>query len=349
MLVIGFKACTKAHAYLRSAKTAGDGNKTSNRRNPLLSTVGAHARTHSIRLSSPKHNFRQLLHPPTVVRSAWVEASAQAGRKLPISEYMVDGVFVQKRTLAASFAAAAKSPKPRPLKNAGKSTDGLPHSSSSSGSSSNRGRASGGDGLPPPSVAAGRQHKRSMSAAGVCGKGKATSTGGTSGAASLGSGQSSRGYGPCTGLSTSSLDCARPGEASVASVHVGPRSSGVVGSTSLAARSVTRTVVASSIMPPSMASPLSRVVGSGTGIEEGGKDSGNILEGKEATERGQVSPAGVGGEHRRLKPDGVDVGSGYLELPGMGAAGEGGRSTKDDPRFMETFFKNSRLHFIGVG
>ena len=38
-----------------------------------------------------------------------------------------------------------------------------------------------------------------------------------------------------------------------------------------------------------------------------------------------------------------------FELPEMGAAGEGGRSTKDDPAFMKTFFRNSRLHFIGVG
>lgn len=38
-----------------------------------------------------------------------------------------------------------------------------------------------------------------------------------------------------------------------------------------------------------------------------------------------------------------------FELPEMGAAGEGGRSTKDDPEFMKTFFRNSRLHFIGVG
>lgn len=38
-----------------------------------------------------------------------------------------------------------------------------------------------------------------------------------------------------------------------------------------------------------------------------------------------------------------------FELPDMGAAGEGGRSTKDDPAFMKTFFRNSRLHFIGVG
>lgn len=38
-----------------------------------------------------------------------------------------------------------------------------------------------------------------------------------------------------------------------------------------------------------------------------------------------------------------------FEILGMGAAGEGGRSTKNDPKFMETFFQASRLHYIGVG
>lgn len=59
---------------------------------------------------------------------------------------------------------------------------------------------------------------------------------------------------------------------------------------------------------------------------------------------------GGGGSGRaRLKPDGAGGAVAPFELPDMGAAGESGRSTKDDPAFMKTFFQNSRLHFIGVG
>ncbi|CAM9675855.1 unnamed protein product [Scytosiphon promiscuus] len=51
--------------------------------------------------------LRKLRHPPPVVRSAWLEDSARARRKLPLADYMVDGIFVQKGTLAAAFSAAS--------------------------------------------------------------------------------------------------------------------------------------------------------------------------------------------------------------------------------------------------
>ncbi|CAM9486846.1 unnamed protein product, partial [Ectocarpus sp. 13 AM-2016] len=57
--------------------------------------------------------LRKLRHPPPVVRSAWIQDSAKARRKLPLADYTVDGIFAQKGTLAASFAAAA-TPKKSP-------------------------------------------------------------------------------------------------------------------------------------------------------------------------------------------------------------------------------------------
>lgn len=39
----------------------------------------------------------------------------------------------------------------------------------------------------------------------------------------------------------------------------------------------------------------------------------------------------------------------WLETPGLAPPSERGRSTMNDPSFMKTFFKASRLHFIGVG
>ncbi|CAM9347459.1 unnamed protein product, partial [Hapterophycus canaliculatus] len=76
-----------------------------------------------------------------VVRSAWLEDSARAGRKLPLADYMVDGIFVQKGTLTASFsAAAAATPKKVPPSTTGsamkRGSFSGPYSSSSSSSSS---------------------------------------------------------------------------------------------------------------------------------------------------------------------------------------------------------------------
>lgn len=268
---------------------------------------------------------RQLRHPPRVVRSAWVEDSARAGRKLALAEYMVDGVFVQKRTLAASFVAAAS---PKPSSNARKIVDACSRGSSS------HGHGSGSDGVPPV-VGSGQQHRPSMPSADAVGQ--ARCTGGASGAASLRGGQASGVRGLRTGLTGSScLDATGPGEPSVASGHVRRD-----GDASIAAPPITQP--ATPTKTPKSTSPLNRF-GPGSGIE-GGMDSGSALTGE--ARQSQVSAAG--GERSRLKPGGVDAGSPYFEIPSMGAAGEGGRSTKDDPTFMETFFKKSRLHFIGVG
>lgn len=254
-----------------------------------------------------------------------MEDSARAGRKLALAEYMVDGVLVQKRTLAASFVAAA-SPKPSP--NAEKSVDGCFRGSSS------RGHGSGSDGVPPVG-GSGQQHRPSISSADAVGQ--ASFTGGASGAASLRGGRASGGHGLRTGLTGSScLDATGPGEPSVASGHV---RRGV--DASIAAPPITQP--ATPARTPKSTSPLNRF-GPGSGIK-GGMDSGSAPKGE--ARHSQVSTAG--GERSRLKPGGADAGSPYFEISGMGAAGEGGRSTKDDPTFMDTFFKKSRLHFIGVG
>ncbi|CAM9230361.1 unnamed protein product, partial [Sphacelaria rigidula] len=82
-----------------------------NARSGVVEAYNTSKCTHVICESLPYakiRELRKLRHPPTVVRSAWVVDSVRARRKLPTAEYMVDGVFVQKTTLAAAFGTVAK-------------------------------------------------------------------------------------------------------------------------------------------------------------------------------------------------------------------------------------------------
>lgn len=79
-----------------------------------------------------------------------------------------------------------------------------------------------------------------------------------------------------------------------------------------------------------------------------GTPSDGVLEGSESPAVDEGTEGGGGGGRAVREPGGAP-GVSPFELPDMGAAGESGRSTKDDPAFMKTFFQNSRLHFIGVG
>eukprot|EP00752_Nemacystus_decipiens_P004206 g3844.t1 len=359
--------------------------------------------------------LRKMRHPPPVVRSAWIEDSVQARRKLPVAEYMVDGIFVQKGTLAASFAAAA-TPTKLPPQTSGSSRkerglfpgDKITSSSSgsSSGSSSSKARASwGGAGKSQPSrLAATRPNSARVSSNGAGGRlatpssDRLVDSRGGVGSGSVGRGTGGEGLRLRRGVEgteaafavgkSSEVD----GEEPVVSRSLlnvgggggGGSSGGSDGASAAPLSNQTKEQPATAEKRPgngalALPAPHAHAGGSdGKRTLAGGKDGGGNRdprrlksksgEGREdptlpvpknsATGDGGGSSGGAGGSGSGGGGGGGGGRNGSaaagdppppFELPEMGAAGEGGRSTKDDPAFMKTFFRNSRLHFIGVG
>lgn len=350
---------------------------------------------------SPRPQMRQ---PPPVVRSAWIEDSVRARRKLPVAEYMVDGIFVQKGTLAASFAAAATPKKLPPQASASPSSRKKSGLSSGGSTSSNKVRASsGGAGKSQPSRLA------ATSPNGASGPNNnyyaadrlATPSsdrvvdipgGGGGGSADRGMGEEGRRPGRGLEGTETALAVGKSSEVSekrpavsTAPLNVGGGGDGGGGDgaptapLALSAKEQPAAVETRSD-DTAVATPAPHAHASGSGSEgkrtpAGDKDNASHrdtrrLEPKsgdghdEPTQpvpKGSVTGGGdggsgsagggsngVGGGGPKGPAAAVDIPP-PLELPDMGAAGEGGRSTKDDPAFMKTFFRNSRLHFIGVG
>ena len=348
-------------------------------------------------------------HPPPVVRSAWIKDSVRARRKLPVAEYMVDGIFVQKGTLAASFAAAAtpkKLPPRTPASASSRNKTGLCSGGSTSGSKVRA--SSGGAGKSQPSRPAatrpigahgpddngaanrlatpstdrlvdsrggggirsadrgmeqeglrpgrGREGMETAFAEGksseVGGKGPAVSRTPLAASSAGGSGGCADGaqappFAPPAQLSLSTKEQPAAVENRLddaAATTPAPRAyaSGSDGKRTPAddkhngRHRHTRGLESNSGEgrgEPTLPAPKDSKIGDGDG--DGGAGGGS-------------SSSGVGGGGAKGPAVAVDILPPW-ELPDMGAAGEGGRSTKDDPAFMKTFFRNSRLHFIGVG
>ena len=331
--------------------------------------------------------FLQLRHPPPVVRSAWVEDSVRARRKLPVAGYMVDGIFVQKGTLAASFAAAkAKSPSD----NTAAVEDGRSISSTTQRSQN---RVSGGAGTvvspgyaPRNGLSERSQDRVSGGAAGLVVTPSHASRHGSGfrsgvGPPAMSSGQSayrdpsatkgairgSQEKGRLEPTQGSMSSCAGVDEAEPTQGHLSklaavdtetrktPSASDYRalwdGAPSLAASLLGRPASdagAGPSSPPVFQPSASAVSGEGT-PSEGLLGDSEAFSATESGGGGGGEGGGGGSGRAHLKPDGAGGAVPPLELPDMGAAGESGRSTKDDPAFMKTFFQNSRLHFIGVG
>ncbi|CAM9559652.1 unnamed protein product [Ectocarpus sp. 4 AP-2014] len=418
--------------------------------------------------------LRKLRHPPPVVRSAWVQDSAEARRKLPLADYTVDGIFAQKSTLAASFAAAAtpkKSPPPPPPAS---EPAGVRRRFSGGNAGSGHGKASSG-GAGPADRRAGDVDVRG--GAGGGGGGGGSGDGGCGGgdggvnSASRHGGPGARGVGPSPSESKSGHlsggrntknGCQDQGHAAarVSPRHLsadvattarhgvtgrGPgavclatsRSGGLTGSGAhenasldgengearrppmLAAFEDSAAAVGGyseqqrqqqrqhhqrrrQHIPELSAVSAAQPTGGGNAVltpsathanrhgdidtpANSGTLRDSVLEEESAGSREQSNDSdrnrdnnngdnASGSTHSGARypvcseakdaggsGNGNGSGGGYaasghdpsvpppFELPEMGAAGEGGRSTKDDPAFMKTFFRNSRLHFIGVG
>lgn len=255
----------------------------------------------------------KLLHPPTVVRSSWVEDSAHAGRKLPVAEYMVEGVFVQKRTLAASFAATAA---PRSPSEPRRGKD----EPSTIGRSQRQ--PLGREGMMPRDVPAAHKHsERSMSLSTAVSGPLADRNGAREGA--FRGGDSKGGQELMARKATSALGAPARGEDGARAEPSARKPA-----TSATKRPTTATL---SGVDPAVAG------GDDSRIDRLRED----LEADAGEERGSTD---------RAPPKAESVGDlPPFELHDMDAAGEGGRTTKDDPAFMKTFFQNSRLHYIGVG
>ncbi|CAM9509641.1 unnamed protein product, partial [Laminaria digitata] len=373
--------------------------------------------THMICESLPAakiRELRKLRHPPPVVRSAWVEDSVRAGRKLPVAGYMVEGIFVQKGTLAASFAAAkAKLPSDNTgrgikdgcsisstINNTENSQDWVSggagavmsptHASRHGPTERSQERVSGGAGaVMSPTHAStrhgpteGSQERVSGGAGAVMSPTHASTRHGPSFRSSVGSptaptgqiayrgppankgvrGGQKRGRPEPTQGSVSSCAAvdgakATPGGLSMFDAvggQAGKMPSATSDNRAFRDHAPSLASSASQLATDAAAGPSSPLVSQASAFTVSGEGtpSEGLLEESEAfsvTGGGGGDGSGGGGQ-ARLKTD--DAGGGVpppFELPDMGAAGESGRSTKDDPAFMKTFFQNSRLHFIGVG
>lgn len=225
----------------------------------------------------------QLLHPPLVVRSAWVEDCVQARRKLPVAKYMVDGVFVQRRTLTDTFGAT-----PAP--------------------------ADGGLASPPQKISSGTVAATPVKA----------------------------------GVSNNPT----PELHSYASVSPGGHRDGVLATNASTSKGrgdlspsrtpfrklqefSTRSCAHEESLPDDDGEQPAPLVPRERKSESKPENKARVT-----SADGKLTLVGANGEY-----------AGYMEpqqLEEMGLMGEGGRTTKDDPEFMKTFFQYSRLHFIGV-
>lgn len=342
-------------------------------------------------------------HPPPVVRSAWIEDSVRARRKLPVAEYMVDGIFVQKGTLAASFAAGATPKKlPPPSSSSSRRTSDL--SSGDSMCSSKARASSEGAGESQLSRLVGtRPNDTSGPNGGAVVRLTTPSShrhmdsrsGGDSSSADHG--VSEGGRRPGRGLKGTETAVAARKSTEVGAkgpvVSTAPSNVGSGGGSShggggldaapaapllRSAKEQPAVAVRKQLDDVAVATPAPHTHASGkagkrtpSGDNGNGKHRGTLrlyptsgenrdeptLPRSKDSEDGD-GDGGAGGAGGGSNGFGVGGHKGataegevppWFELPEMGAAGGGGRSTKDDPAFMKTFFRNSRLHFIGVG
>lgn len=292
---------------------------------------------------------KQLLHPPAVVRSAWLADSARAGRSLPVADYMVDGVFVQKRTLAACFAGASSSGNP---------THPSPSRSARNPDNGKDGQVVGADGdtvdihgvvhrARPLPGGLGNDYSegnpsRVFDSRGGC---KRSFEGTCKGDASV-DGSASKVGSSSTARHESTVDRI-PGTCASSQGKEGTR--GSLKLPPAGEQILTPSDQVREITPPSPQQQLlfataisSADVDSGQGSVEGFPRNAQAVDAIESRsgERSNSSS--------KLKEAPVAILPPF-ELPEMGSAGEGARSTKNDPTFMETFFQKSRLHYIGVG
>lgn len=276
----------------------------------------------------------------------------KAGRKLPTASYMVEGVFVQKSTLAASFAASGGGPSSRSARDGEGSAStrkgkGLPAVVGDNGSSVQPRHSQSrfvSQSHPKPAENPGPVSARGVSVVENARSGGLGVSSGAPSGSTGGSGVSQHDLGRSPdGVDMSNDDVTFfPSEAS--------------------AKSVDRFGATPSLYPIPGAEPAASTKDpSGTHGTQHSSSSPRLYQSEAMGEKSRpasvtksASPTtDVGDED--LPPASHHDRSGpgaplpWLELPGMGDAGERGRSTLNDPTFMETFFKASRLHFIGVG
>lgn len=239
---------------------------------------------------------------------------------------MVDGVFVQKRTLAASFASAAT---PKPPSDYDRRND----ERSFTGSGGGQGQSAGGACV-PRSAAPGHQDSGGNDPSAVVCSDRSSDD---REVANVASRAAAKGKGK-----------GKPVEGTRVTPPVGDSGEdetlkGGDGPQVMPSEEKKRTVSSgrrATISPLYRVDPPAALAhrGEGTGSGGGLDESPGI--GAEGKHEGDERPLSKPGDEEIIPP---------WEIPGMGAAGEGGRSTRDDPTFMKTFFHKSRLHFIGVG
>lgn len=262
--------------------------------------------------------------------------SARAGRSLPVADYMVDGVFVQKRTLAACFAGASSSGNPAHLtqppidRNPEESKDeqvfgadgdkvdcrGVVHRARPLPGALENGYSEGN-----PSRVYDSRGGCKRSFGGVC-------KGGTS---KMGSDSTPR--------HESAVDVISGACASSQVKHGTPRPSKLP--------SAGKQILTPSDQVQGITSPSPPQQMLATAISTSSVGLVGVLPRNAQAVRAIKDRRG---ERSSSKPQEAPVATmPPFELPEMGSAGEGERSTKNDPTFMETFFQKSRLHYIGVG
>ena len=275
-----------------------------------------------------------------MVRSSWVADSARAGRRLPVAGYVVDGVFVQKRTLAASFAGAS----------AAASSTPVPPRRSNSDDDDKDGRvvAGGGKEAPdscesiPQPLQGGPAYGRPLPGKTQCRvidsrvKRKRQSES-----------VPERVDAPSLGCDDALGDGSMVGDGFMAGNGSARKSLATWNSPTLPpdGQEAMPFSDVGTIASQQQQHHATDIVGPGVGSSRGSV--------KDFLESGQAGPAvDEKGDGRRStsKPQGGRVAPlPTFDLPGVGVGGEAGRSTKNDPTFMETFFQKSRLHYIGVG
>lgn len=292
-----------------------------------------------------------------MVRPSWVEDSARAGRKLPLAGYMVDGVFVQKRTLADSFATAAtstpKSPFASPTgskeRDQHKSKRSLEKATESSSESRQQGRRAGSG---EKSVSGILTETRRGSGGGGGGMGDGIGgSGGSVGDEKKFAAMPSPSKAQSSPFATTAAVSSPPSNKKQRAIPIPPSRPKET------ATSPYRTLTSADIdLPPNSGGSSRGEANHGGAGGATGKQERRSIDNKQKQEspgKDPKSDAGVREKQKATSARGKPVSDSSFfypfELPDMITAGEGGRTTNDDPTFMRTFFQNSRLHFIGVG
>lgn len=270
----------------------------------------------------------QLRHPPTVVRSAWIVDSINAGRKLPTASYMVDGVLVQKSTLAASFAAAASHTSAQGLGIGGKAGD------SGRERTDDQPRNDGdGAGVQPP-----RWVLPDRSKVGVDGRAETGSVSADGRSADKASANSSGGKMPSMAVkSPVAEDPSSAPRGRASANHQTPAPPILESGEGAVSAASGELAQASGLEGRRSSSPGERPLENPWGEQPAEREVGGV---------------DAGGAESVVAPERVDDGvpvPPWMQCADVTDPSERSRSAGNDPTFMKTFFQASRLHYIGVG